>query len=117
MVSIQDSTQTLTAVEKPQIFETNLSQQMELDSSLPKPSLISVDDSNQESQHIDLRLEDLCDPNKFKLDFADDGTKRKQKITKNDFLKAANISPSITRNNPDEKLNDPFSSLDPLRKQ
>lgn len=116
LVSIQDSIQTPTEVETVKSIDSYSNQQTEIDSSLPEPSVNSYAHGSK-NLGIDLKLEDLCDPNKFKLDFSDDGTKRKQKITKNDFLKASNLSPSITRTNPDEKLNDPFSYLDPLRKQ
>lgn len=57
-----------------------------------------------------VNLEDLCNPNKFTLEFNEETTKPKQKITKNDFFK-------VGGGGGQEKSNDPFLSLDPLRKQ
>jgi hypothetical protein len=54
-------------------------------------------------------INDLCDPMKFSLDInSDESTKRKQKITKEDFFtQKANSEPNPS---------DPFSFLDPLKK-
>ncbi len=110
LVSIQDSSSA--SLKKDSDASTNS------EVAIPTVEATSPKIQNKPSKIFEnFSLEDLCNPNKFTLNLNDDGSKRKQKITKNDFLKVSNLSPSINDGeNGQEKSSDPFFSLDPLRK-
>jgi len=89
-------------------------------SEIISPTIQNNSDSIKPKKAIlNLTLEDLFNPNKFTLNLDHDGNERKQKITKNDFMKVSNLSSSLNDTGKDGnvKQNDPFFSLDPLRKQ
>ena len=116
LVSIQDSVQTTSisnSSRKPdneiQPVFPDENNSFDLINSSKNPVIQVIEEAKKPIDNI--RLEDLCNPNKFTLDFNEETSKRRQKITKNDFLKAGSSSSS------QEKSSDPFFSLDPLRKQ
>ena len=75
-----------------------------------------------EPPKVNCSIIDLYDPNNFSLDLTADSAKRKQKITKKDFLNGSSVNSSISpslsiANNNVDQEKDYFTSLDPLRKQ
>lgn len=106
LVSIQDSVQSAKPLEAIEPAESAVASLAPSDGAVTK-----LASGLAES----VKLEDLCNPSKFTIGGGaasgeGEANKRKaNKITKEDFFKASNRSK--------DKSSDPFSSLDPLRKQ
>lgn len=87
---------------------------------IPKPILNSPEKETQKTDPVPVltpeqiekptSIIDLCDPGKFTLENTEDAAKKKNKITKNDFLNYG------TRQRVSASSNDPFGSLDPFAK-
>ncbi len=101
LVSIQDSISSFCSALNNSKNEAHLEK--------PETSNLSCEEAKADSVPEPMKLEDLCNPNKFTIELNADDGKKKTKITKDDFFKATNKNKDIS--------NDPFFSLDPLRKQ